>query len=90
MSCAGPASRFFNVATRDFFEPRFGHDFSQVRVHTDAEAAESAMAVNALAYTSGRDIVFASGQQNNASARGLRLLAHELVHVLRRKRRARP
>lgn len=69
-------------STRAFFEPRFGHDFSQVRVHTDARAAESARAVNALAYTSGQNIVFASGQHGTASAGGLRLLAHELTHVV--------
>jgi Domain of unknown function (DUF4157) len=44
--------------TRAFMEPRFGFDFSQVRVHTDAQAAESARAVNAQAYTVGRDLVF--------------------------------
>src|SRR5262249_8669222 len=47
-----------DVETRGFFEPRFGHDFSRVRVHTDAQAAESARAVNALAYTVGSDVVF--------------------------------
>lgn len=47
--------------TRAFMEPRFGHDFSQVRVHTDAKAAESARAVDALAYTVGRDVVFGAG-----------------------------
>src|SRR5262245_24866574 len=45
-------------STRDFVEPRFGHDFSSVRVHADGRAAESARAVGALAYTVGRDIVF--------------------------------
>lgn len=59
-----------------------GYDFSQVRVHTGAEAAESARAVNALAYTVGRDIVFGAGQYAPASARGQRLLAHELAHVV--------
>ena len=43
-------------------EPRFGHDFGQVHVHTDAPAAESARAVNAVAYTVGRDVVFGAGQ----------------------------
>src|SRR5919109_136847 len=47
-----------DAATRAFMEPRFGHDFSQVRVHTGARAAESARSVNALAYTVGRDVVF--------------------------------
>lgn len=71
-----------DLSTRAFFEPRFGHDFSKVRVHTDARAAESARSVNALAYTSGQDIVFANGQHGTASAGGLRLLAHELTHVV--------
>src|SRR5687767_2004722 len=47
---------------RAFFEPRFGYDFSQVRVHTDSRAADSAQAVKALAYTVGRDVVFGGGQ----------------------------
>src|SRR5689334_12553794 len=46
-----------DTATRAFMEPRFGHDFSRVRVHTDSPAAESARAVEALAYTVGQDIV---------------------------------
>jgi hypothetical protein len=72
--CAHPASRSI-PATRALMEPRFGHDFSRVRVHTDGRAAESARAVNALAYTVGTDVVFDSG-------RGQRLLAHELGHVV--------
>jgi Domain of unknown function (DUF4157) len=57
-------------------------DFSHVRVHTDAMAAESARRVNALAYTVGSDVVFAPGQFNPASFAGKRLLAHELTHVV--------
>ena len=60
---------------------RRGFDFSQVRVHTDGEAAESAHAVGALAYTVGRSIVFAAGRYAPGSADGRRLLAHELTHV---------
>jgi hypothetical protein len=67
---------------RDFFEPRFGHDFSQVRVHSDAKAAESARAVNALAYTVGQDVVFGLGQYAPAAGEGQNLLAHELAHVV--------
>lgn len=74
-------SQPLDAATRAFFEPRFGYDFSQVRVHTDAKAAESARAVNALAYTVGRDVVFASGKYAPARTEGQRLLAHELAHV---------
>ncbi len=70
------------VATRAFMEPRFGHDFSRVRVHTDAQAAESARAVNALAYTVGRDVVFGAGQYAPNAQSRQRLVAHELAHVL--------
>lgn len=69
-------------ATRTFMEPRFGHDFSHVRVHTNANAAESARAVNALAYTVGRDIVFGAGQFPSGTTESRRLLAHELAHVV--------
>lgn len=69
-------------STRAFFEPCFGHDFSQVRVHTDAKAADSARAVNALAYTVGRDVVFGLGMYKPETALGKQLLTHELTHVL--------
>jgi hypothetical protein len=68
-------------ATRAFMEPRFGYDFSRVRVHADARAARSADAVDALAYTVGRDIVFAAGRYAPRSNQGRKLLAHELTHV---------
>jgi hypothetical protein len=71
---------------RSFMEPRFGHDFSQVRVHTDAKAAESARAVNALAYTVGHDIVFGSGQYAPHSRDGQKLIAHELTHTIQQAR----
>jgi hypothetical protein len=77
--------RPLDPATRSVFEPRFGHDFSQVRVHADAKAAESAHAVNALAYTMGRDIVFAANQYTPRSFDGKRLLAHELTHVVQQQ-----
>jgi hypothetical protein len=69
-------------ATRAVMEPRFGHDFSKVRVHTDARAAESAQAVNALAYTVGQDIVFGADQYAPKTTAGQKLLAHELTHVV--------
>lgn len=72
-------------ATRAFMEPRFGHDFSQVRVHTDGKAAESARAVNALAYTVGRDVVFDSGQYAPYTHEGRQLITHELTHVIQQK-----
>ncbi len=62
-------------------EPRFGHDFSQVRVHTDALAAESARAIDARAYARGNAIVFGAGEYRPSSPAGRRLLAHELAHV---------
>jgi Domain of unknown function (DUF4157) len=68
--------------TRSFFEPRFGHDFSKVRVHTDARANESARAVNALAYTVGREVVFGRDQCSPSTPAGRKLIAHELAHVL--------
>jgi outer membrane protein OmpA-like peptidoglycan-associated protein len=68
--------------TRALMEPRFGRDFSQVRVHTDAEAAESARSVDALAFTVGRDVVFGAGLYAPTTSVGQRLLAHELAHVL--------
>ncbi|MDP8993221.1 MAG: DUF4157 domain-containing protein [Actinomycetota bacterium] len=67
--------------TRAFMEPRFGHDFSRVRVHTDRKAAESARAVDALAYTAGAHVVFGPGSYEPQVERGRRLLAHELAHV---------
>jgi hypothetical protein len=67
-------------AARSFFEPRFGHDFSQVRVHCDPKAAASARDMGALAYTVGRDLVFANGEYNSSSDAGRKLLAHELTH----------
>ncbi len=68
--------------TRAFMEPRFGHDLSKVRVHTDAKAAESAQAVNALAYTVGRDVVVGTDQYMPETLKGKQLLAHELTHVV--------
>ncbi len=72
-------------STRSFMEPRFGHDFSRVRVHTDERAAESARAVNALAYTAGQDVVFGGGQYEPETMEGKKLLAHELTHVVQQK-----
>jgi Domain of unknown function (DUF4157) len=67
---------------RTVMEHRLGHDLGAVRIHTDARAAASARAVDALAYTVGRDIVFAAGEYDPASVRGHRLIAHELAHVI--------
>jgi hypothetical protein len=73
-----------DFATRSFFESRFGHDFTQVRIHSDDRAAESARSVGARAYTVGRHIVFGSGQLQLGDDRGRWLLAHELAHVTQR------
>ena len=74
-----------DAATRGLMESRFGHDFSRVRVHTGGRAAESAQAVNALAYTVNEHVVFQAGQYNPASSPGQQLLAHELTHVLQQR-----
>jgi hypothetical protein len=68
--------------TRAFMEPRFGADFGAVRIHADGKAAASARAVNARAYTAGRNIVFAEREYAPGAASGRQLLAHELTHVL--------
>jgi hypothetical protein len=68
--------------TRAFFEPRFGRDFSRVRVHTDDRASDSARKVHSAAYTVGQHVVFASGNFVPHVETGRRLLAHELAHVV--------
>lgn len=65
---------------------RFGHDFSQVRIHADSHAAETAQGLGAKAYTQGSDIVFGDGQFAPHSRDGERLLAHELTHVVQQSR----
>jgi hypothetical protein len=74
-----------DLESRAFFEPRFGKDFSQVRLHADARAAESAHAVHARAYTVGQHVVFGRGQYAPHTADGRRLLAHELVHTVQQQ-----
>jgi hypothetical protein len=69
-------------AVRSYFGPRFGDDFSRVRVHTDPRAAKSARALGAQAYTLGHDVVFDQGQYAPETKEGQRLLAHELAHVV--------
>jgi hypothetical protein len=68
--------------TRAFFEPRFGYDFSRVRIHADDKAAESAKSIGALAYTVGSNITFGGGRYQPSGHEGRRLLAHELTHVV--------
>jgi Domain of unknown function (DUF4157) len=68
--------------TRAYFEPRFGRDFSQVRVHTDEMAEASARAVGAVAYTVGQDVVFRRGRYAPGTCSGRKLLGHELTHSI--------
>uniref|UniRef100_A0A7C1FII2 DUF4157 domain-containing protein n=1 Tax=Caldilinea aerophila TaxID=133453 RepID=A0A7C1FII2_9CHLR len=74
--------RALDWATRSEMERRFGHDFGRVQVHTGAQAAASARAVNALAYTVGQHVVFGEQGYDPATREGRRLLAHELAHVV--------
>lgn len=69
-------------AARSFFEPRFGRDFSDVRIHNDANANQAAESINAEAFTLGQDIVFANGNYQPGTTQGKQLLAHELTHVI--------
>ena len=69
-------------STKYFFESRFGHDFSNVKIHTGSKAAESSQAINAHAFTLGNNIVFNEGKYDSGTDDGRKLLAHELTHVL--------
>lgn len=71
-----------NESIRAAMEPRFGHSFSTVRVHTDSRAADSARALDAQAYTVGDDIVFAQDRYAPDTSEGTHLIAHELAHVV--------
>jgi len=68
--------------TKNFMESRFGHDFSNVNVHTDAESNSLNESLNARAFTTGSDVFFRSGEYNPNSSQGKELLAHELTHVV--------
>ena len=74
------------AALRAVFEPAFGHDFSDVRVHADGAAAAAAQSVQARAYTQGHDIVFGAGEYAPTTRTGQSLLAHELAHVVQQER----
>jgi hypothetical protein len=80
----GAGGRPLDLATLAFFEPRLGADLGAVRVHTDGEAASSARALRAEAYTVGISIVFGAGRYDPQSSTGKELLAHELAHVVGR------
>jgi hypothetical protein len=81
----GSGGSALDAETRTDMEGRFGEDFSDVRVHTDSAASESAKSVNAQAYTVGSDIVFQSGNYNPGSDSGKHMLAHELTHVVQQR-----
>ena len=76
--------------TCSFMESRFGYDLSDIRVHFDTQAAKSAEAANALAYTIGKDMVFAVEQYKPRTTQGKKLLAHELTHVIQQVRDLKP
>ena len=69
-------------SARSYFEPRFGFNFSHVRVHSDNRAAEAARGINARAFTLGNDIIFGVGEYAPEMEKGRNLIAHELVHVV--------
>lgn len=79
-----------DTSTQSFMENRFGYDFSNVKIHNDSLAVESAQSINALAYTSGNDIVFNRGQYAPDTSNGKRLLAHELTHVVQQNASVQP
>jgi len=72
-------------ALRGRMESRLGHDFGDVRLHTDPAASDSARAIGAQAYTVGHEIVFGSGGFDPSSAAGEKTIAHELTHVVQQK-----
>src|SRR5262249_54414802 len=76
------AGRPLDGATRSFMEPRFGHDFSRVLVHSGSTAEQSARDLNARAFTVGNEIVFGRGRFAPETREGKSLLAHELTHVI--------
>ncbi len=78
--------RPLDIQTRAYFEPRFGHDFGEVRVHTEERASRAATAINADAFTSGKSVVFGKNKYAPRTADGLHLLAHELAHVVQQRR----
>lgn len=73
-------------STRNLFEKHFGHDFSRIRVHTDASANKMARAINARAFTTGQELFFGPGEFRPMTSGGKRLLAHELTHVVQQSK----
>ncbi|NIS80207.1 MAG: DUF4157 domain-containing protein [Anaerolineales bacterium] len=77
-----------STTTRDYFEPRFGTDFSDVRVHTCGDAIQMCAGLNAQAFTHGNSIYFNHGKYRPATFPGKRLLAHELTHIVQQRENA--
>ena len=71
---------------KKFFEPRFGYDFSEVKIHNNPDAVKSSRSINALAYTTGNNIVFNENQFSPETDSGKKLLAHELTHVVQQNK----
>lgn len=82
------SGRPLEPGVRSFFEPRFGRDFSAVRVHTDEQAARAADAIDASAFAVGSSIWFGRGMYQPQATFGRRLLAHELTHTIQQRGRA--
>lgn len=82
---ARSSGRSFPRSVRAFFEPRFGYDFGQVRIHTDADADAVSHSLNARAFTTGQDIFFRQAAYNPETFSGRTLLAHELAHVVQQR-----
>ena len=82
----GSPGRPLDRAAREFFEPRFGRDFSEVRIHAGERPAAAARAISARAFTLGLDITFGDGEYAPDTSDGRRLLAHELTHVVQQGR----
>jgi hypothetical protein len=86
----GSPGQPLDAFTRAFMEPRFGHDFSRVRIHADSKAAASANEIAARSFAAGNHLVFAAGEYSPASLAGRRLLSHELAHVVQQSRLENP
>ncbi len=84
------AGRPLSSSERDFFEPRFGANFGDIRVHSSSEAAETAQALDARAFTARRDIVLGPSQRAASSQQTRELLAHELTHSIHQETRFPP
>ena len=76
-----------STSEQAFFEPRFGADLGDVRIHNNAQAASLTRSINASAFTLGHNVVFGAGEYSPDSLSGRKLLAHELTHVVQQNGR---